>query len=83
MIIKFIYIFSHDIIIVLFLNGVLIIPMFFKLKFCKQELQPDDGCKTSEMSLMNWICCQIFTYFSSRYICYKLLQGVTRKFIIL
>ena len=32
------------------------------------------------MSLTNWICRKIFTYFSSPYIFYKFLQGVTRKF---
>ena len=79
MIIKFIYIFSHDIIIVLFPYGVLTIHCFFKLKFCKLELQPGDGCETSEMSLINWICPKIFTYFSSPYILYKFLQDVTGK----
>ena len=33
------------------------------------------------MSLINGICRKIFTYFSSPYIFYKFLQGVTRKFI--
>ena len=30
------------------------------LKFCKPELEPDDRCKTSETSLINWICRKIF-----------------------
>ena len=47
--------FSHDVITVLFPHGVLII-LKFLIKFCEPELKPDDRCKPSEMSLINWIC---------------------------
>ena len=37
-------------------------------------------CKTSETSLINWICRKIFaSFFLTLYLFVKILQGVTRK----
>ena len=48
---NFIYIFSYDIIIVLFPFGVLAIHMS-QIKFFKPKLWSDEGCKTSETTLI-------------------------------
>lgn len=71
---KFIYIFSDDVLIVLFRYGVLVIHMFL-IKFCKPELQPADRCKTSEKLLINWICRKKKQFFPSPF--NKFLQKVT------
>ena len=44
------------------------------------ELQPDDRCKTSETSLINWIYRKKFLYFSSPF--YAFSQDVTRKLML-
>ena len=50
------------------------------IKICMPELQPDDRCKTSETSLINWIYRKKFLYFSSPF--YAFSQDVTRKLML-
>ena len=50
------------------------------IKICMPELQSDDKCKTSETSLINWICRKKFPYFSSPF--YAFSQHVTRKLML-